>query len=41
MRFDLADLSLFRHVAEAGSITGGAYQPEPIRKNSTRKRNWD
>src|SRR5438445_692635 len=24
MRFDLADLSLFRHVVEAGSITGGA-----------------
>ena len=24
MRFDLADLSLFRHVVEAGSITHGA-----------------
>ena len=24
MRFDLTDLSLFRHVVEAGSITGGA-----------------
>src|SRR5258708_24104925 len=24
MRFDLADLSLFRHVVEAGTITGGA-----------------
>src|ERR1017187_9443498 len=24
MRFDLTDLSLFRHVAEAGSITHGA-----------------
>jgi hypothetical protein len=24
MRFDLADLSLFRHVADAGSITRGA-----------------
>ena len=24
MRFDLADLSLFRHVVEAGSITAGA-----------------
>src|ERR671923_1307898 len=24
MRFDLSDLSLFRHVVEAGSITGGA-----------------
>ena len=24
MRFDLADLSLFRHVVEAGSITRGA-----------------
>ena len=24
MRFDLIDLSLFRHVVEAGSITGGA-----------------
>src|ERR1700761_4986039 len=24
MRLDLDDLSLFRHVAEAGSITGGA-----------------
>jgi DNA-binding transcriptional LysR family regulator len=24
MRFDLADLSLFRHVVDAGSITGGA-----------------
>jgi DNA-binding transcriptional LysR family regulator len=24
MRFDIADLSLFRHVLEAGSITGGA-----------------
>src|SRR3989442_16028361 len=24
MRFDLTDLNLFRHVVEAGSITGGA-----------------
>jgi DNA-binding transcriptional LysR family regulator len=24
MRFDLSDLRLFRHVVEAGSITGGA-----------------
>ncbi|RZK77299.1 MAG: LysR family transcriptional regulator, partial [Methylobacterium sp.] len=24
MRFDLVDLSLFRHVVEAGSITHGA-----------------
>ena len=24
MRFDLVDLSLFRHVVEAGSITAGA-----------------
>ena len=26
MRFDLVDLSLFRHVVEAGSITRGAEQ---------------
>src|ERR1700694_1928607 len=28
MRFDLVDLSLFRHVVEAGSITAGAARPD-------------
>src|SRR5438309_11015961 len=40
MRFDLADLSLFRHVVEAGSITGGAQRAHlALAAASTRVRN--
>src|SRR5437870_4778847 len=40
MRFDLADLSLFRHVVEAGSITGGAERAHlALAAASTRIRN--
>src|SRR4030088_3096429 len=39
MRFDLTDLSLFRHVVEAGSITGGAERAHlPVAAASTRVR---
>jgi DNA-binding transcriptional LysR family regulator len=42
MRFDLADLSLFRHVAEAGSITGGAERAHlALAAASTRIRNME
>src|SRR6202163_3712208 len=42
MRFDLADLSLFRHVAEAGSITGGAARANlALAAASTRIRNME
>ena len=42
MRFDLADLSLFRHVAEAGSITHGAERANlALAAASTRIRNME
>ena len=42
MRFDLADLSLFRHVAEAGSITRGAERAHlALAAASTRVRNME
>jgi DNA-binding transcriptional LysR family regulator len=42
MRFDLTDLSLFRHVAEAGSITGGAERAHlALAAASTRIRNME
>jgi molybdate transport repressor ModE-like protein len=42
MRFDLADLSLFRHVAEAGSITHGAGRANlALAAASTRIRNME
>src|SRR6202790_5258467 len=42
MRFDLPDLSLFRHVVEAGSITGGAARAKPaLAAASTRIRNME
>jgi DNA-binding transcriptional LysR family regulator len=42
MRFDLADLSLFRDVAEAGSITGGAARANlALAAASTRIRNME
>jgi DNA-binding transcriptional LysR family regulator len=42
MRFDLADLSLFRHVAEAGSITHGAARAHlATAAASTRVRNME
>ena len=42
MRFDLADLSLFRHVVEAGSITGGAERAHlALAAASTRIRNME
>ena len=42
MRFDLADLSLFRHVVEAGSITHGAERANlALASASTRIRNME
>jgi DNA-binding transcriptional LysR family regulator len=42
MRFDLADLNLFRHVVEAGSITGGAARANlALAAASTRVRNME
>src|SRR6266567_2204236 len=42
MRFDLADLSLFRHVVEGGSITGGATRAHlALAAASTRIRNME
>src|ERR1043165_9523201 len=42
MRFDLADLSLFRHVVDAGSITGGADRAHlALAAASTRIRNME
>ena len=42
MRFDLADLSLFRHVVEAGSITHGAERAHlALAAASTRIRNME
>ena len=42
MGFDLADLSLFRHVVEAGSITGGAERAHlALAAASTRIRNME
>jgi len=42
MRFDLADLSLFRHVIEAGSITHGAQRSNlALAAASTRIRNME
>ena len=42
MRFDLIDLSLFRHVVEAGSITGGAARAHlALAAASTRIRNME
>src|SRR5262252_2412084 len=42
MRFDLTDLSLFRHVVEAGSITGGAMRAHlALAAASTRIRNME
>src|SRR6201988_3371715 len=42
MRFDLADLSLFRHVVEAGSITHGAERAHlALPAASTRIRNME
>src|SRR5687767_13677584 len=42
MRFDLADLSLFRHVVEAGSITHGAERANlALGAASTRIRNME
>jgi DNA-binding transcriptional LysR family regulator len=42
MRFDLADLSLFRHVVEAGSITAGAGRAHlALAAASTRIRNME
>jgi molybdate transport repressor ModE-like protein len=42
MRFDLADLSLFRHIADAGSITRGAERAHlALAAASTRVRNME
>ena len=42
MQFDLADLSLFRHVVEAGSITHGAQRSNlALAAASTRIRNME
>src|ERR1700739_3109045 len=42
LRFDLADLSLFRHVVEAGSITHGAERAHlALAAASTRIRNME
>src|ERR1700741_4589903 len=42
MRFDLADLSLFRHIVEAGSITHGAERANlALAAASTRIRNME
>src|SRR5260370_36811528 len=42
MRFDLVDLGLFRHVVEAGSITGGAARANlALAAASTRIRNME
>ena len=42
MRFDLTDLSLFRHVVEAGSITHGAERANlALAAASTRIRNME
>jgi len=42
VRFDLTDLSLFRHVVEAGSITGGAERAHlALAAASTRIRNME
>ena len=42
MRFDIADLSLFRHVVEAGSITHGAERAHlALAAASTRIRNME
>jgi DNA-binding transcriptional LysR family regulator len=42
MRFDLSDLGLFRHVVEAGSITGGAARAHlALAAASTRIRNME
>lgn len=42
MRFDLADLSLFRHVVDAGSITHGAERAHlALAAASTRIRNME
>jgi len=42
MRFDLSDLALFRHVVEAGSITGGAERTHlALAAASTRIRNME
>src|ERR1700726_5148218 len=42
MRFDLSDLRLFRHVVEAGSITGGADRAHlALAAASTRIRNME
>src|SRR5215469_853132 len=42
MRFDLADLNLFRHVVEAGSITAGAVRTNlALAAASTRVRNME
>src|ERR1700757_4191174 len=42
MRFDLADLSLFRHVVDAGSITRGAERVHlALAAASTRIRNME
>ena len=42
MRFDLADLSLFRHVVDAGSITHGAERAHlALAAASTRVRNME
>src|SRR5262245_12433867 len=42
MRFDLTDLNLFRHVVEAGSITGGAARAHlALAAASTRIRNME
>src|SRR4051812_5998275 len=42
MHFDLADLSLFRHVVEAGSITHGAERANlALAAASTRVRNME
>ena len=42
MHFDLVDLSLFRHVAEAGSITRGAERAHlALAAASTRIRNLE
>ena len=42
MRFDFADLSLFRHVVEAGSITHGAERAHlALAAASTRIRNME
>src|ERR1700754_1774430 len=42
MRFDLADLSLFRHIVDAGSITHGAERANlALAAASTRIRNME